>query len=247
WGFESPVVSSLQYNPSGAGLTFTVSSGVQRNGGAFQAAYAPEGVQTGFLQDQCTVSQTVTFAEGSYCVVFKAAKRTSYGGIQSFDVSFDGNIIGTFAPTSGMFVICSTGIFAASAGEHLIAFTGTTSGDNTAFIDAVHIKKAGSTAVSGTCSAVRSMELDAAPNPFNPAVSIHYALLPNTKAVYRIFNMQGQLVYAASLQAGSQGKRGAFMWQGKDLQGRAVPSGVYAGRLSASNGKRLTNKMVLLK
>ncbi|MFH0921607.1 MAG: FlgD immunoglobulin-like domain containing protein [Fibrobacterota bacterium] len=251
WGFESPVVSSLEYTPSGAGWTFTGGSGVQRNGGAFQAAYAPEGVQTGFLQAQCTVSQAVTFAEGSYRVVFKAAKRTSYGGIQSFDVSFDGNIIGTFAPSSGMFVICSTGIFMAAAGEHLITFTGTTSGDNTAFIDAVHIKKAGSTAVSGTGPAIRSMELDAAvPNPFNPSTVISYSVpgisgAGNTWVKLEVVNIQGKLVKTLVNGMKTPGSQ-SVCWNGTDNVGNRVGSGAYFYRLRCGE-KVLQKQMVYLR
>ncbi len=245
-GFESPVISSYQYLPSGAGWTFTSGAGIERNGSAFGAADAPEGAQAAFLQRRGSVSQTAVFEEGSYYISFKTANRDF--GNQTFDVSFDNNKIGTFTPSSSVkFIRCSTSVFTATAGEHTITFAGTTEDDKTAFIDAICIKKYGGTAVSGVSPIIQYMELASIPNPANPVVSIHYALPSNTGAVYRIFNMQGQLVYSAILQAGSQGKHGVLVWQGQDLHGKAMPSGVYTGRLSSSSEKVLVNRMVLLK
>ncbi len=247
-GFESPVINGIQGNPSGAGWTFT-SAGIQQNGSAFGAKNAPQGSQTAYLQGTCTVSQTVAFEQGSYIIFFQASRRAVRDNIeiQSFDVSFDNNKIGTFAPLSGFFVKCSTSIFMASTGEHLISFTGKSSTDLTDFIDAIRIKKAEGTAVSMNFPTIPGMEIKAAPNPFNSAVTIYYALPPNTKATYRIFNMQGQLVYTAVLQAGIRGRQGMLAWHGQNLQGEAVPSGVYTGRLATSSGKILTNIMEYIK
>jgi len=245
-GFESPVISAYQYQPSGAGWTFTSEAGIERNGSAFEAADAPEGTQAAFLQRRGGISQGAVFSEGSYRLVFKTANRNF--GNQTFNVSFDNTNIGTFTPSSTViFVKCSTSVFTASAGEHTITFAGATDDDNTAFIDAVCIKKYGGTSVSEVSQTIQSLELTAIPNPANPVVSIHYALPPNIKAVYRIFNMQGQLVHTAAVQAGSHGKRGMLVWRGLDAHGKSVPSGIYTGRLSADNGKTLVNRIIMLK
>ena len=48
---NSGATNSYVYNPTGGGWTFSVSAGVQRNGSAWGAPKAPNGVQTAFLQD----------------------------------------------------------------------------------------------------------------------------------------------------------------------------------------------------
>jgi hypothetical protein len=71
---------------------------------------------------------------------FKAAKRTSFGGTQSFDIYFDNQVIGSYQPESGSFETFRTDAFETSGGKHTIKFAATTTqGDNTAFIDDVSI------------------------------------------------------------------------------------------------------------
>ncbi|WP_339308165.1 hypothetical protein [Paenibacillus sp. FSL R5-0519] len=71
---------------------------------------------------------------------FKAAKRTSFGGTQSFDIYFDDQVIGSYRPESGNFQTFRTGAFETAGGKHTIKFVATTTeGDNTAFIDDVRI------------------------------------------------------------------------------------------------------------
>ncbi|WP_217594669.1 cellulase family glycosylhydrolase [Cohnella sp. GbtcB17] len=135
--FESPTTSNFAYRPLGATWTFTGDAGIQRNGGDFGASAAPLGVQTAFVQNSGTMSQLVSLTAGTYKVAFKAAKRTSYGGTQTFNVMFDSTLIGTYTPSTGTFATFSTNNFAASAGPHTISFVGTTTGDNTDFIDDV--------------------------------------------------------------------------------------------------------------
>lgn len=94
---------------------------------------------------------------------------------------------------------------------------------------------------------VARMELDAYPNPFNPTVTVHVALLPRTQALYRIYNMKGQLLFQQALSSGPFGMRRAFAWDGRDLKGRVAPSGFYIGQLIANTNKRMTHKLMLLK
>mgnify|MGYP000598444925 CR=1 FL=1 len=144
-GFEAPVTSTYLYGPMSNGWTFDIKSGVQKNGSAFGAAIAPEGVQTAFISNAGTISQTVTFpAAGSYKVSFQAAKRTTWGGTESFDVYYDTTVIGSFTPSSGSFTSFTTRSFTATAGNHTIKFVGTnTVGDNTDFLDAITIQATG--------------------------------------------------------------------------------------------------------
>lgn len=100
----------------------------------------PEGVQTAFLVNGGVIEQSVNFTAGTYAISFQAAKRTNYGGTQSFNVYYDTTLIGSFTPSSGSFTSFTTGSFTATAGSHTIKFVGTnTTGDNTDFIDAVSI------------------------------------------------------------------------------------------------------------
>ncbi|MDG0789433.1 hypothetical protein OMP38_00135 [Cohnella ginsengisoli] len=135
--FESPTTTNFAYRPLGATWTFTGDAGIQRNGGDFGASAAPLGVQTAFVQNSGTMSQLVSLAAGTYKVTFKAAKRTSYGGTQTFKVMFDSTLIGTYTPSTGTFAALTTSNFTATAGTHSISFVGTTTGDNTDFIDDV--------------------------------------------------------------------------------------------------------------
>lgn len=135
--FESPATSDYVYRPLGATWTFTNDAGIQRNGGAFGATAAPVGVQTAFVQNSGEMAQSVSLTAGTYKVGFKAAKRTTHGGTQTFNVLFDSTVIGTYTPSTSTFTSYTTSNFTATAGTHAIRFVGTTTGDNTDFIDDV--------------------------------------------------------------------------------------------------------------
>lgn len=96
-------------------------------------------------------------------------------------------------------------------------------------------------------SPVIELALSANPNPFNPRVTISYALTPNQTAEYRVCNMRGQIVFSAKLESGPMGKKGVLAWDGKDGQGKALASGLYLGRLLAADGRALTGKLLMLK
>ena len=148
-GFETPAIATYQYGATGASWAFTAAngnngSGLQHDGSAFGATPAPEGAQTAFLQSDASISQTLDdVAAGTYALSFQAARRAySGGGQQSFDVSIDGQTLGTYAPTLTWFSPYTTTPIVLGAGSHTIRFTGRNlSGDNTDFIDAVSILK----------------------------------------------------------------------------------------------------------
>jgi len=94
---------------------------------------------------------------------------------------------------------------------------------------------------------VTEFSLSTSPNPFNPTVKIQYALTPNLKAAYRIFNMRGQVIFSADLASGPMGERGVLAWDGKDGRGKALASGLYLGRLQIADGRALTGKLLMLK
>lgn len=64
------------------------------------------------------------------------------------------------------------------------------------------------------------------PNPFNPSTTIPYYLAEDGKVILRILNTKGQTVRILVEEAKSAGLYQAF-WDGKDLFGREVASGVY--------------------
>lgn len=83
------------------------------------------------------------------------------------------------------------------------------------------------------------------PNPFNPETTIRFDLAKSGKAKLEIFNVKGQIVKTlvnGDIDAGYH----SIKWNGKDDQGKSVSSGVYFSRL-ISDGKSLTNKMLMLK
>ncbi|HEV2329882.1 MAG TPA: DUF642 domain-containing protein, partial [Verrucomicrobiae bacterium] len=146
YGFEAPVISDHQYNPSGASWTFSGASpdgsGLIANGSAFGNPNAPEGVQAAFVQEYGTITQTISgFIPGTnYTISFLAAERP--GDSQSWNVTVDGSVVGSFNPGSSAtsYEEYSTNFTATSATETL-GFVGTdlAGGDNTIFIDDVQI------------------------------------------------------------------------------------------------------------
>lgn len=151
-GFETPSTASAStktvWGPATyGGWTFNSRAGIQGNGSVLgPSADAPEGVQTAYLKTDGGVpgefSQSATFPAGTYKLSFKAAQR-SYGGAQSFNVLFDGSVIGSYTTASGSYDSFTTNPFTATAGAHTIKFVATTTtGDNTSFIDDIVISAA---------------------------------------------------------------------------------------------------------
>src|SRR5262249_46334631 len=119
-GFENPRVGSgpdaIVYNPSGTPWRFTPKSeyptkgsGGTGNGSHFTAynPNAPEGTQVAFLQDESSISQTVSVAAGAYRVSFQAAQQNNSGSFDmqiyylgTFEVKVDGAVVGIVTPTS---------------------------------------------------------------------------------------------------------------------------------------------------
>jgi len=90
------------------------------------------------------------------------------------------------------------------------------------------------------------------PNPFNPQTSIHYALPVASQVELVIYNIMGHQVRKLVSGRVSAGYH-RVLWDGRDDQGRDVPSGVYFYRLQAvdvgdpSNRFQSIKKMVVVK
>lgn len=85
------------------------------------------------------------------------------------------------------------------------------------------------------------------PNPFNPQTTIAFELNREAETEVRIYSVRGEMI--AVLQAGATGPgRHEVLWNGRDRQGREVPSGSYFARLYA-DGKAMgsVSKMSLVR
>ena len=107
------------------------SAGAQRRGVAF-------------LQSSgSSISQTTTFAAGTYNVTFNAAQRQNNNAtFQTVQVQLDGTPISNITPSGITYATYSTGSVTVTAGSHTLAFVGlnvSSTADNTALIDNVAI------------------------------------------------------------------------------------------------------------
>jgi hypothetical protein len=148
FGFEAAAIPAggFRYNPAGTPWAFVGSAGISTNGSGFTAGNpgAPQGSQVAILQQKATISQSVNLAAGTYDLTFAAAQRGNGGGNQTFQVSVDGKVVGSFTGLTGTaYTSLATSTFTVTAGTHIISFQGTNAygGDNTAFIDQVAVNK----------------------------------------------------------------------------------------------------------
>ncbi len=88
-----------------------------------------------------------------------------------------------------------------------------------------------------------AVSLQAAPNPFNPAVTLTADLERELPVRLEVRDLRGRLVRMLA-----DGPRAAglhrWRWDGRDEAGRLLPSGIYLARLSAGGATRVT-KLVL--
>lgn len=84
-----------------------------------------------------------------------------------------------------------------------------------------------------------------APNPFNAATQIEYALDRDGAVELVVYNILGQEITTLVRDFQSGGIHWAT-WDGRDDRGRETPSGIYFARLQTSAGA-MTRKMVLLR
>ncbi len=122
---------------------------------------------------------------------------------------------------------------------------GTTFGD---FIYAIHETAGGVVAVAAAepvAGHERIRLLQNQPNPFNPMTSIRFNLSADSRVSLRIFDAKGALVRSlidGEVVAGDH----TVAWEGTDLAGAPVPSGVYFYRIEGA-GVAVTKRMTLLK
>ena len=83
------------------------------------------------------------------------------------------------------------------------------------------------------------------PNPFNQCTMISYQLSMISKVKLEIYNTLGQLVRVLVDEEKQAGEY-RVMWDGKDMRGKDIPSGVYVYRLKAGDFSEV-RKMVVLR
>lgn len=83
------------------------------------------------------------------------------------------------------------------------------------------------------------------PNPFNPQTQIRYDLPVSGNVRLTIYNILGQKVKVLVDEIQDAGYK-SVIWDGKDIDGRDVASGIYFYKIEAQNFEK-TKKMVLLK
>lgn len=83
------------------------------------------------------------------------------------------------------------------------------------------------------------------PNPFNSVTTIQYGLLSLGQVALEIFDLQGRKVRTLFLGKGKIGHH-EVVWDGKNEQGRRLPSGLYLCRLQAGPF-RTTRKLLLMR
>jgi hypothetical protein len=99
---------------------------------------------------------------------------------------------------------------------------------------------------SSSPGAVEPRRFIAVPNPFNPVTELRFAFASAAVARVEVFDAAGRRI--ATVFDGSVAP-GPFTttWDGRDDRGRAVVSGVYLARLTASNGAREVARLVLVR
>jgi hypothetical protein len=83
------------------------------------------------------------------------------------------------------------------------------------------------------------------PNPFNPTTNITYAIPVSNHVTIKVYNSLGQAVKTLVDQDMSAGTY-KVTWDGTNLHGGAVPSGVYFYKMQSSHFN-VTKKMLLMK
>ncbi|MCD4796951.1 MAG: T9SS type A sorting domain-containing protein [Candidatus Cloacimonetes bacterium] len=64
------------------------------------------------------------------------------------------------------------------------------------------------------------------PNPFNPSTTIYFSNTASVKnAEIAIYNIKGQKI--KTFDVTRYGNEGSVLWEGKDVNGKEVPSGIY--------------------
>jgi len=87
------------------------------------------------------------------------------------------------------------------------------------------------------------------PNPFNPTTRLVFSLDPQAapqRARLEIVDLQGRLLQVLLDETTQSGRQYEAVWNGRDLTGRALASGIYLARLQVGNWQA-TRALTLVK
>ena len=83
-----------------------------------------------------------------------------------------------------------------------------------------------------------------APNPFNPRTTITFALERDGWAEVGVYELAGKRVVVLADQIFTGGEH-SLLWNGRDAQGRAMPSGTYLVRLETASSVEARKVMLV--
>lgn len=86
---------------------------------------------------------------------------------------------------------------------------------------------------------------DAYPNPFRPSTNLSYSLKAPGTVRIEVYNLKGQLIWSTT-QSHTQAGYFYSTWNGKDMNGTPVSSGIYSYKMTSENYTS-TKKVVLVK
>jgi hypothetical protein len=87
--------------------------------------------------------------------------------------------------------------------------------------------------------------LHLSPNPFNPRVQVDFNLGDQMRGLLEVYDMRGRRV--TTLWQGIARQAEQIDWDGRDAQGRSMPSGVYTFALQGIDGSRVTARGTLIR
>jgi len=115
------------------------------------------------------------------------------------------------------------------------------------YVDRVIAKKKNITKINNQKNKAISFELlQNYPNPFNPTTTIKFSIPQNKKVTLEIFDMIGRKVDILKSNETMQRGWHSIEWNGKNLYGQKVSSGIYFYRLTAGKNTKI-HKLLLLK
>jgi hypothetical protein len=84
------------------------------------------------------------------------------------------------------------------------------------------------------------------PNPFNPTTEVRFSLAREERATLAVYDVAGRRVRRLFEGRVAPGTVQRALWDGRDAQGRPLPSGIYLLRLDSPSWRE-SRKMVLLR
>ncbi len=143
-GFEDVVLApgSFAYGPSGSAWHTAGGAGVSTNDSLFTAGNsdALQGDQVLFIQSTGVASQLIHLEPGTYTISLLAAQRANVPSEQTIQFKVNGILVASFKPSGYDYEAFSATFTLAGAGTYGLSLSGTsTTGDHTAFVDAVSI------------------------------------------------------------------------------------------------------------